>query len=258
LASSKFTFETDGDELCVLDQKSGLWFYGPETSNAQKNWYKAYSLMNTSKIPFSHFQICQDIIIRYYLGGLKLGGPHKQQEYQVKSGDVVSEMGSYMGYYAMRLAMQVGNTGKVVAIEPIDENVAYMRKNISRNKLEQITVIQSGVWDSEQKIEIKRDADQKHSTSIDMDYENAERIMINVNSLDNLFKGVGLNTLDYCIIQLNGAELKAVKGLEKVEVQNLSIAARYGGVKKIEALLQTRNYSTVLSEQHFLFAHKQS
>lgn len=256
MGSSKFEFGTDGELFCVLDKKSGLWFYGPATAETQRNWHKAYSIVGATKIPFSHFQICQDIIIRYYLGGLKLGGPHKQHVYKVKAGDVVSEMGSYMGYYAMQLAMQVGKAGKVIAIEPISENVAYMRKNIERNGLIQIEVIESGVWDVAQKIEIKRDADQKHSTSIDMDYVNAERIWIDVNSLDNLYASVGLKELDYCIIQLNGAELKALQGLQNVAVKNLSIAARYGGVEEILALLGERNYKAEVVEQHFVFGTK--
>jgi FkbM family methyltransferase len=60
-------------------------------------------------------------------------------------GDVVLDIGANIGYYALMELGQVGETGKVIAVEPSPENIKMLRKNLSLNQCQNCEVIQGAV-----------------------------------------------------------------------------------------------------------------
>jgi FkbM family methyltransferase len=66
----------------------------------------------------------------------------------VKPGATVIECGAHHGAQTILLSRWVGSTGKVIAVEPIPENVAILRKNIELNKLTNVVVVDKAVGSS--------------------------------------------------------------------------------------------------------------
>jgi len=62
-------------------------------------------------------------------------------------GNVVVDIGSNIGYYALLEARLVGENGKVFAIEPVDENLRTLKKNIVLNDFPNIEVFQLAIGD---------------------------------------------------------------------------------------------------------------
>ena len=63
----------------------------------------------------------------------------------------------------------------------------------------------------------------------------------------------------YIIIQLNGAEINGLRGLNKFKPLNMSIAARYDtenvdAALAIKDLLNTRGYTSEIIEKDFVFS----
>jgi len=64
----------------------------------------------------------------------------------VRPGDFVVDGGASIGYFTVLLSKLVGPQGKVIAIEPDPNSVAFIEKNIEANELDNVTVIPKALW----------------------------------------------------------------------------------------------------------------
>ena len=255
----KITDSGREDNLHFVEIDNKFKFYGLPT---RKNKYKYYNLLskkNKNKFPKECLQTVLDILIRYFEGGLKLGGPKKELYYKVKYGDIVVEMGAYMGYYTLYLADIVGEMGRVIAIEPMKDNLTFLSKNLEANNIDNVTVVPKGVWNTTGKLTFSRKVDDNQSESLVLDSNNKSQTEVEVDKLDNILKSKQVNKIDFMIIQLNGAETNALEGLTLYKPRNLAIAARYSAEisrasEKIKKILAERNYETKIVKKDYVFA----
>jgi len=217
--------DEDGD--CYVKLKNGFYFYGSSTKARQKKYYNLLPQHIRHLLPFECFSIAQDIIIRFVEGGLKVGGPPKEKIYKVKQGDFIAEMGAFRGFYTLYLSHTAGANGKIVAIEPMEDNLYFLKKNIAKNNIENVVVVPKGVWSEKKTLTFNRREGDNQSASIDMNYDNKDTFKINVDTLDNILSDLNIENIDFMLIQLNGAEYEAIKGLSVVKPDSLAIAARY-------------------------------
>lgn len=249
----------DDEGYAFVSIEGGLTFYGPKPAKKEKKFYNLLPNSVKKTLPFHSFQIAVDIVIRFKEGNLKWGGPAKEAFYQVKSGDIVAEMGAFRGYYTLYLAQKVGPNGRVIAIEPIPDNIEYLRKNISANKLDNVTIVPKGVWHENDKKVFQRKSSDYQSGSIDITYEDQEELAIEVNTLDKILIDNKVDKVDLMLIQLNGAEHEALEGLLNISPTHLSIAARYDKSQRdialeIQNLLKQRGYNTKTLQEKFVYA----
>jgi len=244
--------------------KNGPIFYGifPPKNLRKYYWFFSWELRN--KVPQECLRVAMDIIIRYQECGLKWGGPKKERFYDIQPGDVVAEMGAYMGYYCLRLSEKVGKTGQVIAIEPIPENIAILRKNISDNNLSNVQIVPKGVWRQKDQLPFQQRSTDNQSGSVYLQYDENENHLLEVDSLDNILAASEVPNVNFMVIQLNGAELEALQGLTQFRPEHLAIAVRYGAdtqsdIPEITVLLQKRGYQVKVVEKKFVFAqHEQA
>ena len=247
------------DNTPFVKLSNGLVFYGPPT---QKKYEKYYNSLNNDikkLVKRECLGILLDIVIRYQEGGLKLGGPKKEESYRVHRGNVVVEMGAYLGYYCMYLSKKVGSKGIVIAIEPIPKNLKFLEKNINENGLDNVVLVKKGVWNehSQQTTYLKKGDMQ--SASIQLIGKNKEKMKIEVDKLDNILDEIGVKNVDLMIIQLNGVEYEALEGLTKIKPKNLSIASRYKkdgkpSIPLISEILKKRGYAVRIIDKAFVYA----
>lgn len=244
------------EDMAFIRLKIGTSFYGRISENKDRKYYNLLISKSTRRnLPFVCYRLALDIVIRYVEGGLKINGPRKEQYYKVKSGDIVAEMGAYMGHYTVYLSEKVGNTGKVIAIEPMPDNVKYLKNNICKNQCNNVIIIEKGVWHKKDELTIKRESHDYQSASLIMDSPNKESYHIPVDSLDNIVTDCKVSKIDFMIIQLNGIELKALNGLTQLKPLHLAIAARYGNIQKdIAKLLKQRGYKVNVISKDFIYA----
>ena len=160
-----------------------------------------------------------------------------------------------MGHYTLNLAKKTGKTGKVVAIEPMDDNLEYLHRNIKLNQLNNVNIVEKGVWEKKQTLTIKREKNDYQSASLTMDKPGKMNFSVLVDSLDNILDQNRVKKVDFMIIQLNGVELKALHGLTKYKPFNIAIAARYGKIQiDIVELLKSRGYRVRSKSKHFIYA----
>lgn len=247
------------DNIPFVKLKKGPVFYGLKSKAKDKKYYKLLPRKIKSLLPFDAFLVANDIIIRYHEGGLKLGGPKKELFYKTKAGDYIAEMGAYMGHYTIYLSEKVGENGKVIAIEPMPDNLKILKKNVVENNLKNVVIVPNGVWKEKDEMIFHRKKGDHQSGSVQLNYENDDTLKIPVDSLDNILKEQKVQQVDFMLIQLNGVETEALEGLKNYKPLHIAIAARYSkdansASKLISNILMERNYTTEIVKREFVFA----
>jgi ubiquinone/menaquinone biosynthesis C-methylase UbiE len=86
-----------------------------------------------------------------YEGAAWLERPEREREEEpskaitalgIKPGQVVADVGAGSGYYTVRLAQQVGTSGKVFAVDIQPEMLTLLRQRVARERLTQVEVSQ--------------------------------------------------------------------------------------------------------------------
>uniref|UniRef100_A0A7C4U847 FkbM family methyltransferase n=1 Tax=candidate division WOR-3 bacterium TaxID=2052148 RepID=A0A7C4U847_UNCW3 len=137
-----------------------------------------------------------------------------EKYYKIKKGDIVVDVGANVGIFTIKAAKEVGNDGKVIAVEPEGECLSMLQRNIQENKLRNVLVIQKGVWIKKDKLKFYiSPSSTGHSFYESIHYKVAE---IEVDSLDNILKEYGIERTDFVKLDIEGAEVEAVKGMNEV------------------------------------------
>ncbi|MCA1762593.1 MAG: FkbM family methyltransferase, partial [Flavobacteriales bacterium] len=249
--------DKDGDAFIRL--VDGPVFYGERAYPKDKKYYYTLPVSVRRRIPFEAMRVAIDIVTRFFEGGLMYGGPFKNDQYQPDSGDIAVEMGAFRGYFILRLCQWVGEKGKVVAIEPMPENVRILKKNIKANSIKNCTVIEKGVWHKADAMVFNKKEKDNQSSSLVISDHGSEKYSVPVDSLDKIFDEAGLQYCDFMVIQLNGVEIDALNGMTKIRPKNMAIAARYDkpGQNAIEAIgswMKKCGYKHNVVKKRFIYA----
>jgi FkbM family methyltransferase len=149
----------------------------------------------------------------------------------MRPGAVVIECGAHHGAQTILLSRWVGDTGRVIAVEPMPENLSILRKNIELNGLTNVTVIEKAAGSVSGQLFMAADSNGS--------VRNAARNSITVESitLDQLSKELDI-TPDFVKIDVEGFEYQILEGCKSilrtipavfVEVHTLTLP-RYGMV----------------------------
>jgi FkbM family methyltransferase len=161
--------------------------------------------------------------------------------------DIIFDAGAHIGLYSIRAARFL-NKGQVIAIEPFYENINLLKKNVALNKMNtKIKIIELGLSDNNgyQELFISRAGSGSHSI-VDKSVGN-KSVKIRTIRLDDLVKKFKLKRLDIIKIDVEGAELKVLRGAKNtlrkfkpkliIEVHPLLVK-----LSSIESLLKKYKY----------------
>jgi FkbM family methyltransferase len=65
----------------------------------------------------------------------------------VKAGDTVFDIGAHVGVYSLLFSECVGPAGRVVAFEPLRQNVEFLRAHLRLNEVSNVQVVEAAVCD---------------------------------------------------------------------------------------------------------------
>jgi FkbM family methyltransferase len=130
----------------------------------------------------------------------------------VQKGDVVLDCGANVGTFA-RFALDAG-AAKVVAIEPAPENIECLRRNFPNEIASgRFLLVEKGVWDKEDFLELMVDPENQAADSFVIKREGAKAMArVPLTSIDRLVKELSLEKVDYIKMDIEGAEVNAVRG----------------------------------------------
>ncbi len=175
------------------------------------------------------------------------------EQFRIRPGDVVLDVGSYIGYGAMRLSEQVGADGKVVSVEADPRNQAMFEKNILRNGIQNVHLVPRAIWSNRGQQEIYWNDSQLNSL-VDGIVAQKNTRTVETDSVDNIVSDLELKAVSLVSLTVNGAEIEALHGMQETLNEfgpRLSIAGWYerGGVpihREVTALLDQYGYQTMV------------
>ncbi len=169
----------------------------------------AYGLIATWEGIWTFMEIFQDEIYE------KRGGP--------KEGDIVLDIGAYVGMFTVKSSRQVGEEGLVIAIEPEPKNFSYLTMNC--RGLGNVRLVKKAVSNTDGKAKLYLSGG---SALPSLTLPNRNYIEVETIALDNLIIQFKLPRVDFIKIDAEGAELEILKGAGNVLSSNnlkLAIAA---------------------------------
>lgn len=172
-------------------------------------------------------------------------------KYRIKEGDVVVDGGAFVGAFAIYAAKVVGERGKVIAFEPDKTNYEILIKNIYLNELNNVIPLNKGLWSESTALRF-RSSNGENSTLFFKDNQSCDIIEIDVISLDDQLRALKIGKLDFIKMDIEGAEIEAIKGAKEIlENNNVNLAiASYHIIDgepthfKLRELLSSMGYYT--------------
>ena len=217
------------------------------SNNFYKHEFKVYYLKNKYHIKFKKFELV--FHDNPFEGLFSIQGYFKL--YKPCLNDIVIDAGAYNGVISLYMSKLVGKHGKVIAFEPDTLNYEKLKKNIKLNNAKNIILLNKGLWSKNTVLLFEN----KHASGskILLNSDSKEEIIkIETVNLDNEIKRLNIKKINYIKMDIEGAEIEAVRGAKKTLKKNdvhLSIASYHivNGVKtcfEVEKELKKQNYKT--------------
>jgi FkbM family methyltransferase len=135
----------------------------------------------------------------------------------IQSGAVAIECGAHHGSDSILLSRWVGDTGKVIVVEPMPDNVAILRQNIELNDLKNVTLIEKAAGSSCGYIRMKRRSNAAVSLT-----GSRRTVQVECITLDKISETLGVIP-SLLKIDVEGFEYKVFEGCKAILSTNPAI-----------------------------------
>lgn len=125
-------------------------------------------------------------------------------------GNMVVDVGAHLGIYTLKVASQVGTSGKIIAIEPNKPNFSLLTQNIKLNNLSNVVPLNVALANEKRKMRLYTHKDSRaHSIRVrgELGFDEVEAL-----PLDDLLSDLGISKVDLLKINAEGAELMILDG----------------------------------------------
>jgi len=168
-------------------------------------------------------------------------------------GAVMVDVGANYGIFSLNAARLVGQTGRVLAFEPAQNNFSTFEKNLALNQAAQVSALRMALAEKPGRLRLYHDPDPTRNSlapgSNAQDFEEVE-----VNTLDAVLRENGISRVDFIKIDVEGADELVCRGAREtlqtcrppVFFENNSSAALRMGLK-------ANGTTTVLAELGYGF-----
>lgn len=180
-----------------------------------KRYFKWYYKMDGLKLYIKPAPKMGEILMDYQLLDIWEPETTKIVKENVKEGDTCIDIGASVGYFTLQFARLVGALGTVLAVEPTDFQQPYLKKNIKINGFkDRVEVYNVGAWNKTEKVMMPLNAPPYVQTTAPC------------VAVDDIVRG---RKVDFIKLDIDGAEPKALRGLEKTFQNNpqLKMVAEY-------------------------------
>jgi FkbM family methyltransferase len=156
----------------------------------------------------------------YYFGGWEPEVSELISE-RLRPGQTFVDVGANTGWYTVLAAGKVGPSGRVAAIEASPANCLWLKKNVAKNGLANVRLVNEAAWSTEADLSLFQGPDCHSGVSTVVpsfaELKSCEMSgAIHARPLAALLSPEEISTLRVLKIDVEGAELEAIRGLEPV------------------------------------------
>ena len=164
--------------------------------------------------------------------------------FEVKTGDVVVDLGAYIGETTHYYSQKVGSSGVVIALEPDAVNFGFLYNLVIKKNITNTYVLMMGIAKETGKTYLNIGGANAHSTILSGRRFYGKRV-VPVISWDDLVESLTLPKVDICKINVEGAELECFEGMTKTFPDKILVDVhhRFGvDVNYFKQLITDRGY----------------
>ncbi len=204
--------------LKIVDKESGILIYKKFKFYLSKNEYHSIpdhqkylycNLISKYKIPSYYLLFWDDLIVFHEIF---IKNIYKDDIFKLKADTILLDIGASIGWYTIKMSDILGKNSLIISIEPDPDNFSYLKRNIIVNNLENIIVINKGVWSKNLK---KQKIGVKYASSIDFIDSNKQNSLVSLEKIDKILFDLKITSVDIIKMDIEGAEIEAVKGAIK-------------------------------------------
>jgi FkbM family methyltransferase len=142
---------------------------------------------------------------------------HVRNVFKPKAGDIVVDVGTYIGRYTLLGSKYVGNTGMVIGIEADFSNYQKTQRNVRINNAKNVVLIWSAASNHDGKARLYQAEKSGRHSLIDARSRYQD---VPCNTVDNLLNELGVSKVDWLKIDVEGAEMMVLEGSNKTLAMN--------------------------------------
>ena len=179
--------------------------------------------------------------------------------FQPEDGEIVLDVGANIGLYTVRASRLVGSQGKVIAIEAEPANFDALLFNLKLNQANNVIPLNLAAWNQEAMLDLHLfDCTQSHSLVSVPEKAHLSSVKVKARTLDKVLAELGIESVDWIKIDVEGAEVEVLQGLEKTMSRspNLKLLLEVHTnetAEKCLSLLKKRGYEIRWIDNRHLF-----
>jgi len=128
-------------------------------------------------------------------------------------GMTVVDVGANLGYYTILASRLVGNSGRIVAIEPDPDNFGLLQQNICGNGLGNVTALRLALGAESGNVTLHRSPANFGDHRVYSSDDNREMLEVELRRLDNVLAEVGVDQVDLLKMDVQGFEAGVIEGM---------------------------------------------
>lgn len=164
----------------------------------------------------------------------------------LKTGDVLFDIGSNVGFLTVIGGKLVGKTGAVYAFDPVPKHAALVRHNAQINDFRHVQVFEVAVADKPGQAQFMVAAASATSRLNNFwpDSEPAEKLVVKVVQIDEMVANGTLRPPTVVKIDVEGAELDVLKGMVSTLAQHkpVIVCDTHGTHREVAEFLEANGY----------------
>lgn len=138
----------------------------------------------------------------------------------LKPGDHIVDVGAHEGFFTLFMAQKTGSQGKIYSIEPNQENLYFLKKNIAINSFSNINILPLAAGNHKEKRTFYFSKDLGAWGSLINYWDDTDkRMKVNVDSLDHTLLPIA-DKIDFIKIDTEGNEYNVILGTDKILTKN--------------------------------------
>lgn len=204
----------------------------PEGSNIAQRVNLALSIASSTlqnqistisaTVPFDGLQMAIEPNLQSIVTSVLLGAEdwfETEMEFwrsRLQPGMTVIDVGANAGVYTFSAAQKVGETGKVIAIEPFSGCVNLLKETIRLNDLSQVRVCHGAASDRSGVVKLSLQASSELNEISDAELPEGTYEEVESFTLDSLIEKLQLTQVDFLKIDAEGHEIPVLKGSDRI------------------------------------------
>ena len=143
------------------------------------------------------------------------------KRFHPQKGDVIFDIGACHGVGTLKLAQYIGKTGRVIAIEANPISAKIIRKNITANNMDNITLLEMAVSNYTKAdgvffVDGVATGNSLRSDVLEgLGIHDLSEMQTAIDTGDNILKSLNIDKIQYLNVTVNGGEPEVILGLEE-------------------------------------------